>query len=91
MFPPPPVPKKEEHVTQFGLVEDEYRGNDVEKLMTPPLCVKDNYYWMRHLNQDVLDHITNENAYTESIMKPHEELKKKLYEEVKSHFTPLHI
>jgi len=81
----PPVPKKEEYVTHFGLVEDEYRGNDTEKLMNPPLCVKDNYYWMRFLNQDVLDHITNENAYTEAIMKPHEELKKKLYEEVKSH------
>ena len=76
MFPPP-VPKKEEHVTQFGVVEDQYRGNDVEKLMNPPLCVKDNYYWMRFLNQDVLDHITNENAYTESIMKEHVELKKK--------------
>ena len=81
----PPIPKKEEFITQFGLVENEFRGNDVDTLMNPPLRLKDNYYWMRHLNHDVLDHIEDENSYTNSIMKDHSELKKSLYDEAKSH------
>ena len=85
-----PVPKKEEYITKFGASTsvDEFRGNEIDKLMNPPLCIKDNYYWMRddnRTNKDVLDHINNENTYTETIMKEHEQLKKNLYEEVKSY------
>ncbi len=93
-----PVPKKEEYFTQFGKVKDEtlgsstnvyeFRGNDVDKLIDPPIYVKDDYHWMRdnqRTNKEVLDHINNENTYTETIMKEHEELKKKLYEEIKSY------
>lgn len=92
-----PIPKKEEYITQFGRVKDytvdapsayEFRGNDIDKLINPPLCVKDNYHWMRdneRTNQEVLDHINNENTFTETIMKDHEQLKKNLYEEVKSY------
>ncbi len=93
-----PIPKKEEYFTQFGKVKDEtlgsstnvyeFRGNDVDKLIDPPIYVKDDYHWMRdnqRTNKEVLDHINNENTYTETIMKEHEELKKKLYEEIKSY------
>lgn len=93
-----PVPKKEEYFTQFGKVKDvtfsssisvyEFRGNDIDKLIDPPIYVKDDYHWMRdnqRTNKEVLDHINNENTYTETIMKEHEELKNKLYEEVKSY------
>ena len=58
-----PVPKKEEYITQFGLIKDgSFRGNEIDKLMNPPLCIKDNYYWIRddnRTNKDVLDHINN--------------------------------
>src|SRR4029078_9706607 len=46
----------------------------------------DNYYWIRddaRKNHDVLSYLEAENGYTEGMMKPHEALIEKLYQEMK--------
>ncbi len=43
----------------------------------------DNYFWMRDKdNPEVIKFLEAENAYTESVMKPTEELQQKLYDEI---------
>ena len=43
----------------------------------------DNYYWLRNKdNPEVINYVTAENAYTDSVMKPTEPLQKKLYDEM---------
>lgn len=45
----------------------------------------DNYYWLRDReNQEVIDYLTAENAYTEAIMAPFKELREALFVEMKS-------
>ncbi|RLZ09682.1 S9 family peptidase [Faecalibacter macacae] len=45
----------------------------------------DNYYWLNEReNQEVIDYLTEENKYTEAILKPTEEFQAKLFEEMKS-------
>ena len=45
----------------------------------------DNYYWLRDReNQEVIDYLTAENAYTEAIMTPFKELREALFVEMKS-------
>lgn len=44
----------------------------------------DNYFWMKEKsNPKVLEYLRAENAYTESVMKPTEELQEKLYKEMR--------
>ena len=66
--------------------------------MTPPKAKKiqkklslhgdtriDNYYWINEReNPEVIQYLKEENAYTESVMKPTEALQKKLFKEMKS-------
>jgi len=67
-LPTPPVAKKEPKVTEIN-------GH---KLV-------DNYYWMRDKkNPDVRAYLEAENAYTDAVMKPTEQLQKKLYKEMLS-------
>jgi oligopeptidase B len=48
--------------------------------------LEDNYRWMREKSSpEVLAHLEAENAYTLSVMKPSEDLQKKLYAEMLSH------
>ncbi len=48
--------------------------------------LEDNYRWMRDkASPELLAHLTAENAYTLSVMKPTEELQAKLYAEMLSH------
>ncbi len=48
--------------------------------------LEDNYRWMRDkASPELLAHLTAENAYTLSVMKPTEELQAKLYTEMLSH------
>ena len=43
----------------------------------------DNYYWLREReNQEVIDYLEAENAYTDAIMAHTEELQEKIYEEI---------
>ena len=56
--------------------------------MDSPLYKEDPYFWLRddsRKNQKVLDHINQENEYTDSTMKSHENDIKKLYDELLSH------
>ncbi len=49
----------------------------------------DNYFWMNEReNPEVIAHLEAENAYTEAVMKPTEELQEKLFEEIKSKIDP---
>lgn len=44
----------------------------------------DNYYWLRNAEDpEVINYLKAENAYTEAVMKPTEELQKKLYKEMR--------
>lgn len=73
---------------KFGLVENELRGIDKTKLINPPIELDDWYHWMRddtRLNQNVLEHIQNENEYTNQIINPHSDLIESLYKETKSY------
>ena len=73
---------------KFGLVEGELRGNDKSKLINPPIEIDDNYHWIRddsRTNPKVLNHISNENNWTDFVMNPHKELTKSIYSEVKSY------
>lgn len=45
----------------------------------------DNYYWLNDReNQEVIDYLNAENAYTEAVLKDTEQLQKDLFEEIKS-------
>ena len=80
--------KKIEYIQKFGAVKNEFRGSNTDKLMNPPIEVTDNYHWIRddeRKNQDVLDLINNENKYSDDILKNHQDLKKSIYQEIKSY------
>jgi len=83
-----PVTNKVPYNAKFGNVEGEFRGLDKDKLMNPPIEIVDNYNWIRddmRKNKEVLDHINNENLYTNSIINSHKEFKKNIYKEIKSY------
>lgn len=45
----------------------------------------DNFYWLKNREDSkVIDYLTKENQYTESIFKPHEKLNNQIFEELKS-------
>lgn len=85
-----PITNKINHTVKFGLINPDNfdnRGTNILKLMNPPIELEDNYYWLRdnsRTNEQVLEHIKKENEYTDNILKPHNELKNNLYEELKS-------
>ncbi|MCK4524727.1 oligopeptidase B, partial [candidate division WOR-3 bacterium] len=67
---------------------------DINKLSLPKAIKKahiteihnmklsDDYFWMRYQNDDVINHIKRENAYTDEIMKKNENLIEIIYEEM---------
>lgn len=80
--------KKVPHTVKFGNVEGEFRGSNTDKLINPPIESVDNYFWLRddkRENPEVLAHIQQENEYTDTVLGPHQELKKQLYSEIKSY------
>lgn len=83
-----PITEKISSKRKFGLVEDEFRGTDSSKLINPPIEIEDNYHWIRddsRTNPKVLEHIDNENKWTDFIMNPHKDLVGSIYKEVKSY------
>ena len=79
-----PVAEKEIYKVKFGNVNKD-RGNN---LIDPPVELDDYYFWMRddsRKNTRVIDHLKNENKYTEDKMSDTKELINTLYEEVKSY------
>ena len=80
-----PVAIKKNHILKFGFVKGENRGKNP---MDPPLEKIDPYYWMRddtRTNKEIIMHLKLENEYTENCMKPLENLRGELYEELLSH------
>ena len=76
------------HTVKFGAVEGEFRGNDVSKLINPPIEVQDNYFWMRddsRKSEQVIEHIKKENLLTDDYMLQHKNLHYELYHELKSY------
>jgi len=58
-----------------------------EKLLDPPVKISDPYGWMRDESRtvpEVLDHLKNENAYTEQMTSHLEDLRVELYKEMVS-------
>ena len=56
-----------------------------EPLLDPPVKISDPYGWMRdesRTNQEVLDHLEKENAYTEELTSHLGDLRKSLYDEM---------
>ena len=84
----PPTVEKICSKRKFGLVEGELRGNELSKLMNPPIELEDNYNWIRddtRKSELVLSHIKKENEYTDNIINPHKELVGTLYKEARSY------
>jgi oligopeptidase B len=83
-----PKTNKIPHTTRFGNVKNEFRGSNIDKLMDPPIEIIDDYYWIRddtRKNKNVLDHINNENMYTDSVIEKYKEFEKNIYQEIKSY------
>ena len=81
----PPRARKCAATVAFGVVEGQFRGDGA---MDPPIVHDDPYFWLRdetRKNEEVLDHLRAENAYTQAAMGPLEGLKEKLYNEQRSH------
>ncbi len=65
----PPIPKKSDHVTTIHGYERH-----------------DNYHWLRDRGKtkdpEIIEYLEAENAYTESVMKPHEDFVENIYKEM---------
>ena len=80
--------KKIPYTVKFGKVKNEYRGNDESKLISPPIELLDNYYWMRDDNKnnsEILEHIENENKHTLNFMSKYNDTNANIYNELKSY------
>ena len=82
---PPVARREEERVVLAGKVDDgKNRGPDESMLLDPPRAVPDPYGWMRdesRTNQEVLDHLKAENAYTEALTSHLSDLRTTIYDE----------
>eukprot|EP00429_Kryptoperidinium_foliaceum_P003637 CAMPEP_0176014262 /NCGR_PEP_ID=MMETSP0120_2-20121206/6731_1 /TAXON_ID=160619 /ORGANISM="Kryptoperidinium foliaceum, Strain CCMP 1326" /LENGTH=720 /DNA_ID=CAMNT_0017347195 /DNA_START=179 /DNA_END=2338 /DNA_ORIENTATION=- len=87
-----PVPRREEdRVVYAGAAPEGWDASvprqseeSTEKLLDPPVAIKDPYGWMRDMKREkpeILDHLKAENEYTQSVIKHLEPLQKKLYDE----------
>jgi oligopeptidase B len=78
-----PIAEKEIHKVKFGNVNKD-RGDN---LIDPPIELDDYYFWMRddsRKNTRVIEHLKNENKYTETKMNDTKDLINTLYDEIKS-------
>lgn len=83
-----PLAEKIHSKRKFGFVDGELRGQDITKLINPPIEIDDLYHWIRddtRTNPKVLEHLNAENNYTNSVLQPHNDLKNALYNEIKSY------
>ena len=79
-----PIASKDLYNVKFGNINKDRGVN----LITPPKEISDYYFRMRddkRKDKKVLDHLNNENKYTEYIMNDTTELKNNLFNEIKSH------
>ena len=76
-----PIAPQKPHKVAFGKVENENRG---ENPFFPLRYRDDPWFWLRddtRKNEDILDHLRKENAYTEEKTKHLTKFQKKLYDE----------
>lgn len=81
----PPVLRRERHMVPFGCVAGENRGTNP---MQVPLYLEDHYFHARdddRKNEEVLQHLREENAYTAKKMESFEGLRTQVYQELLSH------
>ena len=86
---PPKARREEDRAVLVGKVEGPTRQSEAstEPLLDPPVSVPDPYGWMRdetRTNQEVLDHLRAENAYTEALTSHLGDLRESLYKELLS-------
>eukprot|EP00759_Apiculatamorpha_spiralis_P050615 PhF_6_TR4840/c0_g1_i1/m.6743/K01354/ptrB; oligopeptidase B len=80
-----PIAPLRPHNVYFGKVEGENRGDNP---MDPPLVREDPYFWLRddkRENPEVLNHLREENKFTEEKTSHLADLRKQLYDEHISH------
>jgi len=91
----PPVATRIKHVVKVGKVvpasteeeQQQCRGLDESLLINPPVEVEDDLFWLRddsRENEDVLNHLKQENEYTEIQTQHLDPLTNQLFEELKS-------
>jgi len=86
-----PVAEKRPHKVWFGAPLEGAAGADAQKgeqAMTDRKFIVDPYYWLRddeRKNEEVLAHLHKENDFAVAKTKHLEELRKTLYEEMRSH------
>jgi oligopeptidase B len=84
-----PVARREAKIVLIGNVPDSdlARGNDPAKLISPPMSVVDDLYWLRddeRKNAEVISHLEAENAYCNYCTSHFSEQQQKMYDELKS-------
>ena len=81
----PPVAKRVPHTVTFGTVPGENRGKNP---MEPPLTREDDLFWLRddtRKNEEILDLLREENAYTSERTGHLDTFRTRLYDEMLSH------
>ncbi|GLD98705.1 hypothetical protein PINS_up007422 [Pythium insidiosum] len=81
----PPVLEKRPHMVPFGAVPGQNRGPNP---MKPILYMEDPYFYVRddtRKNEEVIEHLRKENAYTELKTKHLANVRENLYNELLSH------
>ena len=81
----PPVARRAPHTVKFGKVAGENRGLNP---MDPPLEIVDDLFWMRddtRSNEEILQHLRDENEYTQARTAHLDGFRTSLYDEMLSH------
>lgn len=81
----PPVLEKRPHMVPFGAVPDQNRGPNP---MKPVLYIEDPYFYARddsRKSEEVLEHLRQENAYTDAKTKHLVNVRENIYNELLSH------
>ena len=79
-----PIAEKRPHKIKFGKVENENRGENIEKLINPPIELDDPYFWLRddtRKNPEVLKWLETENEYFKSKFENLVPLSEEIYKE----------
>ena len=84
-----PIARREAKNVFIGNVQDSdlARGNDPSKLISPPISLVDDLYWLRddeRASADVISHLEAENAYCDRCTSHFAELQQNMYDELKS-------
>jgi protease II len=89
----PPIPRRDEDAVVYAgaapagwdLSVPRQGDNSEEPLMDPPVKVPNPYGWMRsddRSSEEVVEHLTQENAYTDSVTAHLEDLRSNVYKEL---------